>query len=196
MDNVPLYIGAGNSVNGPKHIIVIIDHVQLDNIKINAYKLEIATLYLFNNWHLKPCASLVLTVQDSHCIWRSLKTPCVRGCQLSLIAALLQNQFAVTDDGSPPAPRPCPPRLRPPYSLAISLFTFHYSLGRRHSASVLSVSVTKSILARDNDWWKIRTCNNSIASKFDILLDYYLGKKGVVDMLIVQFCTPKLYPVP
>ena len=69
-----------------------------------------------------------------------------------VIAALLQNQFAVTDDGSPPAPRPCPPRLRPPYSLAISLFTFHYSLGRRHSASVLSVSVTKSILARDNDW--------------------------------------------
>ena len=49
MDNVPLYIGAGNSVNGPKHIIVIIDNVQLDNIKINAYKLEIATLYLFNN---------------------------------------------------------------------------------------------------------------------------------------------------
>ena len=43
MDNVPLYIGAGNTVNGPTHIIVIIDNVQLDNINMHMYKAEIAT---------------------------------------------------------------------------------------------------------------------------------------------------------
>ena len=169
------------------------------NLKLQLWKKCVIYIYIFTSSTIDilnhaPAAGFLLYLEVPEDSLRA-RLSVVPG-RAEVIAALLQNQFAVTDDGSPPAPRPCPPRLRPPYSLAISLFTFHYSLGRRHSASVLSVSVTKSILARDNDWWKIRTCNNSIATKFDILLDYYLGKKGVVDMLIVQFCTPKLYPVP
>ena len=168
-------------------------------MKINAYKLEIATLkemcylhlnlYLFNNWHFKQCARRRISVV-SEGPWRLPACEAV-SCPWLPLCSRINLPWPMMD------PRPRRARVRPDSALRI-LWPFLCLLFITRSAAVTQPQYCQS------QSQKVSSLVTTIGEKSEhvitpspVNLIYYKiitwGRKGlIVDMLIVQFFT--LYP--